>query len=185
MIDKKEFKQIEKELQDFDDNREKLIRSCRDVIKVSKQIIYSIHRDNLKEASSHIKTINSLIKKLPDQGYDQGIYFTAIQEYVEAISLYEFVTKKKIPTKKELKVDTESYLCGLCDLTGELVRRAVGLVMKKKYDEVNEIYLLVEELYSLFLLFNLRNGELRKKSDQIKWNLKKLEEIILALSLRK
>ena len=40
----------------------------------------------------------------------------------------------------------------------------------------------VEDVYGEFLKFDLRNGQLRKKSDSIKWNLKKLEEILYDLN---
>ncbi|MBT7927970.1 hypothetical protein HN695_06565, partial [Candidatus Woesearchaeota archaeon] len=32
---------------------------------------------------------------------------------------------------------------------------------------------------------DLRNGELRKKSDAIKWNLKKIEDILYDISMKK
>ena len=44
---------------------------------------------------------------------------------------------------------------------------------------------IVEEIYGEFLKFDLRNGELRKKSDAIKWNLNKLEDLTLSLELNK
>jgi hypothetical protein len=40
----------------------------------------------------------------------------------------------------------------------------------------------VEEIYGEFLQLNLRGGELRKKSDQIKWNLQKLEDMAYNIS---
>jgi len=73
----------------------------------------------------------------------------------------------------------------LCDLAGELVRKAVKDSIKKNFDSVLEIRDFVEELYGEFLKFNLRNGELRKKSDSIRWNLNKLEELALDVSKRK
>jgi predicted translin family RNA/ssDNA-binding protein len=71
---------------------------------------------------------------------------------------------------------------GICDLTGELTRRAVSLVTKGKGKEVLVIKNFVEDIYGEFLKFDLRNGNLRKKYDSIKWNLKKLEEIMYDLS---
>ena len=90
----------------------------------------------------------------------------------------------KIPTSAQLKVDSESYLLGLCDLTGELVRKAVNEVIKKDYEAAVKIKDVVAEIYDEFLKFDLRNGELRKKSDQIKWNLKKLEDIVFEVKLK-
>jgi len=47
-----------------------------------------------------------------------------------------------------------------------------------------EIKNLVDEIYGQFLNFNLRNSELRRKSDQIKWNLKKLEDVVFELKIK-
>ena len=55
--------------------------------------------------------------------------------------------------------------------------------IKKDFNSVLKIRLLVEEIYGEFLKFDLRNGELRKKSDAIKWNLNKLEDLVLSLNL--
>jgi predicted translin family RNA/ssDNA-binding protein len=81
-----------------------------------------------------------------------------------------------------LGVETEAYLLGLCDLTGELVRKAVKDVIDGKYDSAEEITKLVEEIYGEFLKFDLRNGNLRQKSDSIKWNLQKLEQLLLDIN---
>jgi len=94
------------------------------------------------------------------------------------------VTKKKIPTRKELGIDTESYLLGMCDLTGELVRKAVNSAIKRNFKEVLEIKELVSDIYSLFLEFDLRNGELRKKMDSIKYNLMKLEDLAYKVGMK-
>jgi len=72
----------------------------------------------------------------------------------------------------------------LCDLTGELGRKAVHDVIKKNFSEAVIIKDIVDEIYGEFLKFNLRNSELRKKSDQIKWNLKKLEDIVFELKIK-
>jgi len=57
-------------------------------------------------------------------------------------------------------------------------------VIRKEYADVHEIKEAVEEIYNLFLHLNLRNGEIRKKSDAIKWNLKRIEDIIYDISIK-
>jgi translin len=184
MLDKKEFRSIEKDLKKFEENRESVIRQSRGIIKLSKQIIYAIHRGDTKSAHSLFKDIKDKIRKLPKQDYDTGLRKVAVQEYVEAASYLIFVAERRIPTRKVLGVETEPYLLGLCDLTGELVRRAVNDVINKRLAEAREIKGLVEEIYGMFLKFDLRNGELRKKSDSIKYNLGKLEDIIYDIKVR-
>jgi len=179
----KDFNKINKELERLEKKREEAIQNSRKIIKISKQIIYSVHRDNFKKASEQLKEINKKIKKLEKETYETSIVNTAFQEYVEAVCYYEFVKNNKVPSFKELNVDVVNYLMGLCDLSGELVRKAVRDIIKKKYDEVIKIRDFIEDLHGEFLKFDLRNGDLRKKSDSIKWNLKKVED--LALSVEK
>ncbi len=182
MLNKKDFESIRKELCDFDVKREEVIQLSREIIRLSKQIIYCVHRSDLVGANNFIKEIKSKIKGLDkNKNYDTGISFVAFQEYVEAICLYEIVKNDKFPSTKDLDVDVEAYLSGLADLTGELVRKAVHDSIKGDFDSAHKIKDLVEEIYGEFLKFDLRNGELRKKSDSIKWNLNKLEDMVFNL----
>ena len=146
MLNNKDFESIRKELKDFEVKREETIQTSRHIITLSKQIIYSVHRNELTQAEKLLQEIKSKIKQL-DKGknYDTGISSVAFQEYVEAVAFYEIVKNNKLPGRKELDVDVEAYLGGLADLTGELGRKAVH--------------------------------------DAIKWNLNKLEDLVLALKL--
>jgi translin len=185
MLDKKDFEKIRKELDNFEEKRERLIQNSRAVITLSKRIIYSLHRNDMVSAEKLVKEIEK--KKLSlgaSIWLDTNINQTAYQEYAEAICYYHFIIDKKIPPSTKLKISNENYLMGLCDLTGELGRKAVNEVINKNFNIAVEIKDLVSEIYGEFLKFNLRNGELRKKSDQIKWNLKKLEDIVYDLKVK-
>lgn len=177
MILDKDFNGIIEELHAADERRELLIQLSRDIIRESKVVIYSLQRGE----KTSLEKIESLIEQLERESAT-GIENTAVQEYVEAACFYYFIHEKRIPNKEELKVDTENYLMGLCDLTGELLRKAVKDVIQKNYGGAREITALVEEIYGKFLLLDLRNGTLRQKSDSIKWNLQKLEQLLLDIS---
>jgi predicted translin family RNA/ssDNA-binding protein len=184
MLDPKDFERMRKELESFESDREKLISVSREILNESKKAIYMVHRGELDKAEDSLKLIekkNSSIKPLlkcnPKLDF-LGAYSAAIQEYVEARCFLGFARDRKIPACGKLGVQVEDYLLGMCDLTGELARRAVNSVIVKKYNEVYMIRDLVDQINGLFLELNLRNGELRKKSDSIKWNLKKIEDIV-------
>jgi len=185
MIDKQDFKDILKDLRASEEERETIITRSREIIKISKLIIYAIHRDDLENASKHIETIKDKVKQLPSSTNSTGMLHVAFQEYVEALAFFEFVKHKKLPTRKQLNVKTEEYLLGLCDLTGELVRKAVNDVINEDFKSAIEIKDFVEAIYGEFLKFDLRNSELRRKYDSIKWALKKLEDIAYDISLRR
>ena len=186
MLNKTEFKKLRDEMHGLDLKREEIIQTSRHIINLSKQVIYAVQRNEMKDADSAVKEIKNLVKKLRkmNMNADTNINSVAFQEYVEAISFYEFVKNKKIPARAALGVTAEDYLSGLCDLTGELVRKAIYDVIHKKFDEAARIKELVHDIYGEFLKLHLRNGELRKKSDAIKWNLKKLEEVMYDISMK-
>ena len=191
MINRKDFENMRKKYHEFDRKRETLIKGSRDLLKLSKLIIYAVHRNDIKTAKTsiaRIKKIHSTLKKLvssdPVLGAT-GAYKVAVGEYAEALLYYHFIKENKIPTHAQLKMNPENYLLGLCDLTGELVRKAVFLAGKGKYAEVIKIKNNVDEIYGEILKFNLRNSDLRKKSDSIKYNLKKLEDLVLQLKLKR
>jgi predicted translin family RNA/ssDNA-binding protein len=204
---KKDFDEIRKKLSSYDNKREELIKKARELLKISKQIIYSVHRGSSKESLSNINKAKKIKQELDKiASFDkkltfEGSYSEACQEYVEAFCYYGFVKsleifkkfprrKKshsdfsanvKIPGFKELGVDHEDYLMGICDLTGELGRKSISLATQRMNKEVSHIKSFVEDIHGEFLKFDLRNGNLRKKADSIKWNLKKLEEVLYDL----
>jgi translin len=190
MLDKNDLKSMQKEAADFDSQREDLIKKSRDLLKLSKQIIYSVHRDDLKQAEKFAEQINAKFNEINGIAAknsklgEVGAYKVAVGEYVEAVLYYEFVKNKKIPASKELKVSVFNYLLGLCDLTGELVRKAIFLAGKDKSKEVLVIKDLVDEIYGELLKFDVRENELRKKLDSVKYDLKKLEDLVLDLKLK-
>src|SRR3989344_8982435 len=142
MLDKKDFESIRNDLEQFENQRENVIRAARKVIQLSKRIIYSVHRGDL-QIEPLIKEIKTAVKSLPEKYYDTDIDRVAVQEYVEAVCYYEFIKSRRMPTRKDLGVLTELYLLGLCDLTGELVRKAVFASINKDYKLVLEIKELV------------------------------------------
>jgi predicted translin family RNA/ssDNA-binding protein len=190
MLNKNDFKEMRKEFNSFDDNRETTIKKSRDILKLSKQVIYAVHRGELKEASKLISKIEAEKKKADaivagnSKLESIGAYRVAIGEYVEAMLYYSFIKSKKILTHKFLKVSTEHYLFGLIDLTGELGRKAVQLAGKGNFKEVAAIRDAVSEIYGALLKFDFRDSDMRRKFDSVKYDLKKLEDLVLELKLK-
>ncbi len=190
MLNKKDFKKIGQELISYENKREKIVRKSRDILKLSKQIIYSVHRNELQKAGSlvqQIKTNLKVLKKIAKTNIRllfSGSYKIAEQEAVEALAYYSIIKNRKLPTKTDLGVDAEHYLLGICDLTGELVRNAVNSVTKGDFKTPLKIKDFVHDLYHEMQMFDFRNSELRRKVDSIKYDLKKLEDLALQLKLK-
>lgn len=181
------FTKLEKEFKGYDSLRELLIKKSRDVLKLSKQLIYAVHRDELNQATKLLKQIeaerselNKIAKKHPKLEFE-GSYKIAIQEYAEAALYLNFVKKGELTP---LNISASHFILGLADLPGELVRRAVYLAGKGKVDEVTKIRDLVDHIYGQLLKFDFRDNEVRRKVDGIKYDLRKLEDLVLDLKLR-
>lgn len=115
--------------------------------------------------------------------------------YLASLTLY--IKTEKLADKDEvskllgmdegmtrLHLDIEDYLLGLCHLCSELARLAVNSVTKQDYNRPVRIVEFLNTLSTGFRLLNLKNDNLRKKFDSIKWQLKKVEEVVYDLSIR-
>ena len=182
------FTRLQKEIKEYDALREDVIKKSRDVLKLSKLVIYAVHRDEISNASKLVtemkkekKVMDTIAAKKKKLRFE-GSYKVAVQEYVEAVLYYTFVKTGKLI---DITVDANHFIGGLADLPGELVRKAVYLAGKGKVKEVVEIKDAVDEIYGKLLTFDLRENELRKKVDGVKYDLRKLEDLVLDLKLKK
>ncbi len=190
MLNKSDLASMRNEVLEYDAQRELLIKKSRDVLKLSKQVIYAVHRDELKQAEKLITDIEKekaalqkIAKHSPDM-LSEGSYKVALQEYAEALLYFSFIKDSKLATRKELDIPTFHYILGLCDLTGELVRKAVYLAGKGHNEAVTKIKELVDSVYGELLAFDFRDNETRRKFDAVKYDLKKLEDLVLQLKLK-
>ena len=184
------LEKIRKEMEKADKVREEVIRDGRKIIKTSKTAIGAVHRDELSLAETTLASMKEDLAKLklktdksPRLKYE-GIFKVAVQEYVEALSLLEFVKSGKIIPYGDAFDDPEHYLMGLCDLSGELVRKAINSSIKENYDMAVRIRKVLEELYIEMSKFEFRNGELRRKYDGIKYDMKKLDDLVFQLKMK-
>ncbi|XP_062550065.1 translin [Armigeres subalbatus] len=81
-------------------------------------------------------------------------------------------------------LDIEDYLMGILQMASELSRYAVNSVTLGDYDRPLAISKFVADLNSGFRLLNLKNDGLRKRFDALKYDVKKIEEIVYDISIR-
>ncbi|KAI6250222.1 Translin-1 [Erysiphe necator] len=81
-------------------------------------------------------------------------------------------------------ITIEEYLQSLITLIEELARLAVNSVTLGDYRRPLQISKFVKDLHAGFQILNLKNDLLRRRSDSIKYNVKKVEDIVYDLSLR-
>jgi len=188
-LDGEDVKDLKEELASLSRGRIEVMKQAREVIKSSKTLIYSLHRGDEKAAAKYMVSIEGLRQKLDKTANSEklrayGMYGNAMQEYVEAATYYFYVKEGSIPASDDLNVDAETYLMGLSDLTGELMRKAVNDMVGDDFKSAQTIKDTIEEIYGLMLSLDFDGGEARRKSDQVKWNLSKVEALIFDAKIR-
>ncbi|TDZ14170.1 Translin-1 [Colletotrichum orbiculare MAFF 240422] len=78
----------------------------------------------------------------------------------------------------------EEYLLALTDVTQELSRLATNAVTLGDFALPVEISAFVKDLFAGFQLLNLKNDILRKRVDAVKYDVKRVEDVVYDLSLR-
>lgn len=188
-LDKQFFNTLKKQYEAYGAERREIIKISSDALTCSKQAIFSFHRgerdvaeEKLSSAEAAIGRAAAKFKKIPEL-VSEGSYRAALEEYTEAKLLEMFILGKSIKGVAVPGADEDTFLGGLFDLTGELVRYAVLAATEKKKDEVDRAYECFQSIAGEIISMNI-TGNLRSKYDQMKQSLRRMEEIKYDLSLR-
>ncbi|KAK4885724.1 hypothetical protein RN001_001995 [Aquatica leii] len=115
-------------------------------------------------------------------------FLAALTVFLEVGILVSISTVAEIlgvsTNSSEFHLDLEDYLMGLLQLCSELARFAVNAVTSGDYERPMQISKFVGELNAGFRLLNLKNDSLRKRFDALKYEVKKIEEVVYDLSIR-
>ncbi|KAJ2058002.1 Translin-1 [Coemansia aciculifera] len=84
----------------------------------------------------------------------------------------------------EFVITLEEYLNAIVSLFNELSRLAVNAVIVNDIQRPQEISTFASDLYAGFQLLNLKNDNLRRRFDSIKYDIKKIEEVQYDLRVR-
>ena len=189
MINQKLFQQLKKDFEFYGEERRKLIGVSNEALMRAKQAIFAFHRDDLKGGNALLAEVEKIFLDLekkfkpePELRYE-GAYRAALEEYVEAKFFGRFLEDGKIDFIKGVEIDADTYLGGICDFTGELVRKAVLAATEKKFKKVEEFVAGVRDVIGELIKMNL-TGYLRTKYDQAKQNLRRAEEILYDVKMR-
>ncbi|UYV81551.1 TSN [Cordylochernes scorpioides] len=85
---------------------------------------------------------------------------------------------------KNFHLDLEDFLSGTLQLASELTRFAVNSVTLGDFQRPFHVATFLGNLNLGFRLLNLKNDSLRKKYDCLKYDLKKIEEVVYDLTIR-
>lgn len=181
MINKKFIQNLKKDYDEQNSQRRQIISLSNIVLHDSKRVIFALHRNDIKKAADSLKAIEKILQELEKKFgqpriNEEGSYKAGVEEYAEAKIFFQIVTDKKIDKIKEVNLNFDSYLGGICDTTGELVRRAINQAAAGNLTEVEKIKDIINDIMAQLVEFDM-TGYLRTKYDQAKGNLRKIEQI--------
>lgn len=189
MINKIFLAKIKKDLETYQNERNQIINSSREILQSAKSAIFALHAGKQKEAEKFLQEAETVIGQL-NKSYNknnrlrfEGSYKAGLEEYVEAKTFAQFMSGKTLDKLPIKSIGPEEYINGLTDLTGELVRQAVLQATKGNYKVLESYRLFTEEIVGFMLNLYL-TGSSRQKFDDAKRNLKRLEQIIYEVKLR-
>eukprot|EP00271_Cylindrocystis_brebissonii_P017804 TRINITY_DN4775_c0_g1_i1.p1 TRINITY_DN4775_c0_g1~~TRINITY_DN4775_c0_g1_i1.p1 ORF type:complete len:250 (-),score=56.88 TRINITY_DN4775_c0_g1_i1:565-1314(-) len=174
-----DFKAFSAQLDAVNERRERIIKASRDVTIHSKRVIFQLHRANpmtlssiLANAADDLRTVRTAhISRIAQelQGGDywrhRKAYTIGIQEYVEAATFLHYLKERSLMSLSQInesfasledaagkpfRASLEDYLLGVLDLTGELMRLAIGGVASGQRQVAGEVRLFLQELYACF-----------------------------------
>lgn len=188
MINKNFLETLKKDYKANESERRQIISASNNILFEAKKTIFSLQRNDLKIAEEKISQIEKAFKDLEKRfGHErlnrEGAFKAAAEEYLEGRTLYLVINNKEIEKLKDLSFDYESYLGGICDMIGELVRYATNQAAAGKLSKVAKIKKISEDIMGQLIDFDM-TGYLRTKYDQARGHLRKLEQMSYEIKLR-
>lgn len=184
------WKNIRGEYESRGKARRLIANNADQAIRRAKQAIFALHRDDRKEAARLLAETKALfaacdpsMRAFADLR-SEGPYVAALEEFAEAQLFAGYLKTGTLDAIDKRAMDPSSYLGGLCDATGEIVRHAMRQVTLGNHAEVGRAFETVEEVITYLLDMDL-TGYLRTKFDQAKRNLRSLEQMNYDISMRK
>jgi translin len=150
---RRDIETVSKILDEKDRVREEAIRFVREIVRMSGDLISSLHGKNVEDAVKIMTSLRarkteflSLLSKHPDLLYS-GLAYNALSEYAESIIVYHLVVEGRMPSLEEIDVPVPAYLQGLGDAVGELRRHIVELLDSGRVEEATYYFRIMEAIY--------------------------------------
>ncbi|KAF3341416.1 translin-associated protein X isoform X1 [Carex littledalei] len=203
-------------LNSLNEKREKVVKASRDVTMNSKKVIFQVHRISkynkdevlLKAENDLVAVTNQFMSKLVKelQGTDfwklRRAYTPGVQEYIEAATFCRFCKTGTLLNLSEinssllalsdksiepLQINVLDYLLGVADVTGELMRLAIGRISDGEIEYAQKICQFVRDLYrELIVIVPLMddNAEMKKKMEVMLQSAIKIENACFSVHVR-
>ncbi|ELR11294.1 uncharacterized protein ACA1_189600 [Acanthamoeba castellanii str. Neff] len=227
------FQSYSATLDDLNDRHERLVKLSRDLTIGSKRLIFLLQRNDersalLQQADTDLAVILTTLEKIvaelqgtgrPRQEYwrYRRAFSPGLQEFIEAVSFLHYIKHAALITREEVEeviragtpnhvaffVNDEDYLLGIADLTGELMRKAIGAINAGEVEEAHAIRGFIQAIYEGWRWWWVRadmswlaqregfqqlttdkKNDLRQKIGVMESSVKKVENACLALCIQ-
>ncbi len=178
------IEEIEEELIILQKRKDLVMDISRNLIRFSGKSITLMHAGEMEKAKALLDSVEGQVRQL--QKEDKGFEYNsqqAYQEYSEAAVFYSIINNGKIPTDRELGVDSISYLLGLLDSVGELKREIYESLRKNDLERAERLYSFMSEKHDSMMPLRFSSslvGELRKKQDTARIQLENASSELLS-----
>ncbi|UCC19394.1 MAG: haloacid dehalogenase, partial [Promethearchaeota archaeon] len=150
---KQAFSEITELLENLYQDREKILKLSREIIRDCSIAIKNVHRkefDKFQDKINKIKVDHLALVKLVNK--NPGLFFkylkTPEQEISESLAFFSIISKKEIPSPTELKIYPLNFLLGLADVIGELRRYALDNIRNSRVEDLNIVLENMDEIYT-------------------------------------
>ncbi|EME31838.1 DNA/RNA-binding protein translin/TB-RBP-like protein [Galdieria sulphuraria] len=189
------------------------LRECRDrcdaAVRSAAVLVESLHKErdlssklqelyeSLREVASGFVRLQSNVpvdeyykyNELWRSSLSQAVAVGCLVYYLDCNQLADIFVLERIfcpkePEASSVRIELEDYLVGVCNLVGELSRLSVNRVTIGDFEFAVKAAKFSSEVLAGFRLLNFRNDYLRRRFDGMKYDVKKLEEVVYDISIR-
>jgi translin len=168
------FSELSETLDKLDQDRERILKLSRMLIRDCSIAIKNIHRKDFDQYHQKVLNAKETHKELLELvNKNPGVFLkhlkTPEQEYVEAVAFYSIISKEPLPLPSELNITPINYALGLADVIGELRRYVLDNIRNSVVKDLNYILESMDDIYTQLFSIDYPSGltqDLRHKTDQ-------------------
>ena len=168
------FSELSETLDKLDQDRERILKLSRMVIRNCSIAIKNIHRKDFDQYHQKLQIVKESHKELLELvNTNPGVFLkhlkTPEQEYAEAVAFFSIISKEILPLPSDLNINPLNYALGLADVIGELRRYALDNIRNSNVEDLNYILEIMDDIYTQLFSIDYPSGltlDLRHKTDQ-------------------
>ncbi|MFL6368514.1 MAG: RNA-binding protein [Nitrososphaeraceae archaeon] len=175
--------EINYDLKNVEERREKLIKGTRDVISLCSKSIVALHHDEMEKAEMNMHQAKIMLDEFRQYSKTDLYKYVSVaeQEIVEAYGLKSVIQNSAIPSMKELNVSGPSYITGLLDCIGEIKRMVYDRMRIGRGEDAAKLFSLMQDIYRSiypFAVYDHLISGMRRKLDVAKMLIEDVRAVV-------